>query len=187
MALKPTIYKFAITLADIDRGRYEDLALTVALHPSETLERMLVRVLARCLEDEDDLTFTGGLSETDTPDLWRKHLDGRIATWIEVGEPSADRLRKASRVADRVIVYTFNTRSDVWWPDVRRDLSEGSVAVYRLRWPEVQALTPLAQRTAAFTITIARPTVLIVGDRTGAGALEFNLEIETLDAGAPQE
>lgn len=178
MALKPTIYKFTVALADIDRGRYEDLALTVALHPSETVERMLVRVLARCLEDEEDLTFTGGLSESDTPDLWHRHPDGRVASWIEVGEPSADRLRKASRLADRVIVYCFNSRSSLWWADVSKHLAASTVTVYRLSWPEVRALVPLAERTASFAVTVARPTVLIAG-----GPGEFNLEIETLDAG----
>ena len=180
MALKPTIYKFAVTLADIDRGRYEDLALTVALHPSETVERMLVRVLARCLEDEEDLAFTGGLSEADTPDLWRRHLDGRLATWIEVGEPSADRLRKASRLADSVIVYSFNTRSDVWWPEVQKELAPGAITAYRLRFDEVHALVPLATRTGSLTLTVARPTLLIA-----AAQGEFTLEIETLDAGEP--
>ncbi len=175
MALKPTIYKFAVTLADIDRARYEDLALTVALHPSETPERMLVRVLARCLEDEEDLTFTGGLSETDTPDLWRRRPDGRVATWIEVGEPSAGRLRKATRLAERVIVYSFNSRSDVWWRDVSADMESGKATVYRLSWPDVRLLTPLAERTAAFSVTIARPTVLIAG-----APGEFTLQIETL-------
>jgi len=180
MALKPTIYKFAVTLADIDRARYEDLALTVALHPSETVERMLVRVLARCLEDQEDLTFTGGLSETDTPDLWRRHLDGRLATWIDVGEPSADRLRKASRLAERTIVYSFNSRSDVWWPEVMKDLPSGTVTAYRLPWPEVHALTPIAERTASFTLTVARPTLLIAAQQG-----EFTLNIETLDPGRP--
>lgn len=176
MALKPTIYKFAISLADIDRSRFEDLQLTVALHPSETIERMLVRVLARCLEDEEDLTFTGGLSETDTPDLWRHTPDGRIQTWIDVGEPAVERLRKATRLADRVAVYTFNSRSAAWWPDVQRALAPGSLNVYRLAWPEVRKLVPLAERTAAFSLTIARPSLLIAGDPG-----EFALEIETLD------
>ena len=115
MALKPTIFKFDIALADMDRDRYESLSLTVAQHPSETLERMLVRVLARCLFHEEALTFTRGLSENDEPDLWQKRLDGRIERWIEVGEPSMERLKKASRLAEEVVVIAFNTRTDVWW------------------------------------------------------------------------
>jgi len=96
MALKPTIFKFSVALSDVDRNRYEDLPLTVAQHPSETLERMMARVLAYCLNADDGLEFSKGLSDNEQPDLWRRSLDGRILDWIEVGEPSADRLRKAS-------------------------------------------------------------------------------------------
>ena len=90
MALKPTIFKFAIALSDVDNNRYLDLSLTVAQHPSETLERMMVRLLAYCLNAEDGLEFTRGLSENDEPDLWQHSLDGRILKWIEVGEPAAE-------------------------------------------------------------------------------------------------
>ena len=83
MALKPTIYKFDLALADMDRGCYESLSLTVAQHPSETVERMLVRVLAHCLHHHERLTFTRGLSDNEEPDLWQKSLDGRIERWIE--------------------------------------------------------------------------------------------------------
>ena len=110
MALKPTIFKFDLSLADMDRNCYESLALTVAQHPSETTERMMVRVLARCLYHHERLAFTKGLSENDEPDLWQKSLDGRIERWIEVGEPSLDRLKKASRLAEDVVVISFNTR-----------------------------------------------------------------------------
>ena len=114
MALKPTIFKFDIALSDTDRNCYEALSLTVAQHPSETLQRMMVRVLARCLHHHERLAFTRGLSENEEPDLWQHSLDGRIELWIEVGEPSLDRLKKAARLADAVLVYSFNSRSDVW-------------------------------------------------------------------------
>ena len=104
MALKPTIYKFDIDLSDIDEGRYENLNLTVAQHPSETLERMMVRLLAYCLNLSEGLEFTTGLSNTEEPDLLQRSLDGITLKWIEVGEPSAERIRKASTIAKHVKV-----------------------------------------------------------------------------------
>ena len=85
MALKPTIFKFTIALSDIDENRYLDLNLTVAQHPSETVERMMVRLLVYCLNVEEGFEFTRGLSDTNEPDLWDRSLDGRILKWIEVG------------------------------------------------------------------------------------------------------
>ena len=163
MALKPTIYKFSIALADIDRNRYEDLALTVAQHPSETLERMMVRVLAYCLECEEGLRFSRGLSDNDEPDLWRHSLDGQIVDWIEVGEPSADRLRKASRLARTVIVYSFNTRSETWWEQVGSDAEKLGVRAYRFAWPSIQALAAMTERTTELSVTITRPSLFVAG------------------------
>lgn len=175
MALKPTIYKFAIALADMDRDRYEDLQLTVALHPSETPERMMVRVLARCLEDHEQLAFTRGLSENDEPDLWQKSLDGRNEVWIEVGEPSAERLRKASHLADRVIVYSFNTRSEVWWRDLEGRLDPAAARVHRLPWEAVRTLAAMVDRTSALSVSISRPAVFVAMANG-----EVSLDVETL-------
>src|SRR5690606_12598237 len=114
VALKPTIHKMRIALSDLEREVYEDLNLTVARHPSETAERMMARVLAYCLNASPSLTFCKGLSDSDEPDVWEHTLDGRIALWIDVGEPAYDRVKKACRVAERVKVYCFNTRASVW-------------------------------------------------------------------------
>ncbi len=102
MALPSTIYKTTIQLADIDRGRYETLQATVAQDPSETEERLVARLLASAVFNEDDLTFTKGLCATDEPDLWVKGGDGRVRLWVEVGLPDAERIVKASRHAERV-------------------------------------------------------------------------------------
>ena len=106
MALKSTIYNFDIVLSDVDRGVYESLKCGVAMHPSETAEFMAVRVLAYCLEYEEGLSFSKGLSDGDEPALWMKYLDGRIKSWIEVGAPTAARLHRASKLAERVAIYT---------------------------------------------------------------------------------
>lgn len=173
MALKPTIFKFEASLADVDRDCYESLSLTVAQHPSETMERMMVRVLARCLYHDEQLNFTRGLSENDEPDLWQKSLDGRIERWIEVGEPSLDRLKKASRLAEDVVVISFNTRSDVWWRQLSAKLPAGTASVFHLDWASVQTLAGLVERTGDLSVTINRPSLFVAA---AGGEVELTLE-----------
>src|SRR5690606_24919509 len=117
--------------SDLDRQIYDTLNLTVARHPSETAERMLARVLAYCLNAQPELSFCKGLSDAEEPDLWARTLDGRIALWIEVGEPAFDRLRKASRMAEAVRVYSFNHKSPVWWSQGRDKLGTLPVEIYQ--------------------------------------------------------
>jgi uncharacterized protein YaeQ len=174
MALKPTIYKFDIALADMDRDLYESLSLTVAQHPSETPERMLVRVLARCLYHHDELSFTRGLSENDEPDLWQKSLDGRIERWIEVGEPSAERLKKAGRQAEDVAVIAFNTKADVWWGNLSD--KRPAASVFRFDWAGVHELAGLLDRTGELSVTINRPSVFVAARR---GEVELQLDALT--------
>ena len=172
MALKPTIFKFDVSLADMDRDCYESLALTVAQHPSETTERMMVRVLARCLYHHEQLTFPRGLSENDEPDLWQKSLDGQIERWIEVGEPSLERLKKASRLAQEVVVLSFNTRSDVWWRGLAEKLASGTASVWHLDWGAVQTLAGLIERTGELSVTINRPSLFVAAE---GGEVELTL------------
>jgi uncharacterized protein YaeQ len=106
MALTATIYTFNIDLADIDRGVYETLELRVAQQPSETVEYMLSRVIAYCLEYTEGIAFTPGLAAGDEPAIWVRDLTGRITVWIDVGMPDAERLHRASKLADRVAIYT---------------------------------------------------------------------------------
>ena len=161
MALKPTIYKFKITLSDLDRNYYETLDLTLAQHPSETLERMMARTLAYCINAQEALTFTKGLSTPEEPDIWSHTLDNRIQLWIEVGEPAVDKIKKASRKTSMVKVYSFNTKSDVWWHQEGKKFSELKVQVSRIDWPGIQALAALVQRTMDFSITITANTAYI--------------------------
>ncbi|MFK7914464.1 MAG: YaeQ family protein [Pseudomonadales bacterium] len=165
MARKPTIFKFAIALSDTDAGRYLDLNLTVAQHPSETVERMMVRVLVYCLNARDGLELTKGLSDNDEPDLWRRSLDGRILDWIEVGEPGVDRIRKASGLAEQVLVYSFNSKSDHWWQQSAEQMSALGAQVYQLAWDEVQQLGALAERTLALSVTVTDQSAFVATDR----------------------
>src|ERR1700761_376378 len=106
MALTATIHQFEIELADSDRGVYETLALRLALHPSESAEHLWLRTLAYCLEYEDGLEFSRGVSAGDEPALWSHDPGGPLRKWIEVGAPDAARLHKAAKAAERVAVYT---------------------------------------------------------------------------------
>jgi uncharacterized protein YaeQ len=104
MALPSMIYRVIIDLADLDRGSYLRLEATVARHPSETAERLVLRLLAYALCYEESLVFTKGISAGNEPDLWVKLPDGRVRQWVEVGLPDPERLRKTSRHAEQVVL-----------------------------------------------------------------------------------
>lgn len=106
MAQTATVYNFTIDLSDMDRGVFETLDLRVARHPSETAEYMLVRVLAYCLEFQEGLQLTEGVSSGDEPALVVRDLTGRVTAWIEVGMPDAARLHRGMKLAGRAAVYT---------------------------------------------------------------------------------
>lgn len=161
MALKPTIYKFKIALTDLNRNYYDTLSLTVARHPSETIERMMVRMLAFCINAQESLLFTKGLSTAEEPDLWAHTADGRIDVWIDVGEPDPDRIKKATRIAQTVKVYSFNSKSNVWWTQEQAKFTPLTAAIFQFHWPQVQALAALAQRTIDISVTITGESAFV--------------------------
>lgn len=174
MALKPVIYKFSIDLADMNREVYDHLNLTVARHPSETAERMLVRVLAYCLNSREGLSFTKGLSEADEPDLWAHALHGSIDLWIEVGEPAPERIKKASRIAKDVKIYPFNHKAPVWWTQNRDDLAPLKATIVRFAWEDVERFAALLDRTMTLSISLSGETAYITAP---GGACEVNWEV----------
>jgi len=113
MALTATIYNLETELADVDRGVYETLSLRVARQPSETVEYMLTRVLAYCLEYTEGIAFTEGVAAADEPAVLVRDLTGRLTAWIEVGMPSAERLHRGAKKAARVAVYTHRSVAQV--------------------------------------------------------------------------
>jgi uncharacterized protein YaeQ len=120
MALKATVCKATLQIADIDRGVYADHQLILARHPSENDERMMVRLLAFALNVPADsrnggLEVAKGMWEPEEPELWERDLTGHIRHWIEVGQPEERRLVKASGRADRVSVYAFSHAASLWW------------------------------------------------------------------------
>lgn len=161
MALKPTIYKCNISVSDLNRDYYETLQLTVAQHPSETVERMMARVLVYCINADEHLAFTKGLSSVDEPDLWLKSLDGQIALWVDMGEPDAERVKKATRLSREVKVYSFNSKSDVWWSQGKDKFAALDASFFQLQWEEIKVLATLVTRTMDMSVTITGDSAYI--------------------------
>lgn len=163
MALKATIFKVELDIADMDRHYYISHALTLARHPSETDERMMVRILAFALNADPALTFTRGLSADDEPDLWQKNLTDEIEVWVELGLPDERRLRKASSRARQVIVYAYGGHTaEVWWNKSARDFKRlDNLSIYTLTEETTKGLEKLAQRNMHLSCTIQEGDVAI--------------------------
>ncbi len=124
MALKATIHKAELEIVDMDRNYYATHRLTLACHPSETGERLMVRLLAFALNAHERLGFGKGISDSDEPDLWQKDLAGAIELWVELGHPDEKVLSKAIGRSPRVIVYTYSARPELWWDPIRHRFEE---------------------------------------------------------------
>lgn len=156
MALKSTIFKAELQVSDLDRHYYAAHALTLARHPSETDERMMVRLLAFALFAEEYLAFGKGLSAEDEPDLWKKDLTGAVDLWIEVGLPDEREIRKACGKAQRVVVLCYGGRgADLWWGQNRDKLERlRNLLVMNLSPATSQGLAALAQRNMSLQCTV---------------------------------
>jgi uncharacterized protein YaeQ len=164
MALKATIFKVDLQVADMDRNYYADHALTIARHPSETDERMMMRVLAFACHADPALSFGKGLSTDDEPDLWQKDLTGTIDLWIEVGLPDERRLLKASAKASKVVVYSYGNAASVWWKNVSEKIERvRNVDVFHVPASASQAMAKLAQRTMKVQCTIQEGQIWVTG------------------------
>lgn len=147
MALNATIHKVDLQISDIDRHYYATHALTVARHPSETEERLMLRVLAFALNAHEMLSFGKGLSDGDEPDLWRKDLTGAIEQWIELGQPDEQRLRQAAGRAQDVRVYSYGRAAAIWWDKQAAALRRiRQLQVFEIDTATCTALAALAAR-----------------------------------------
>jgi uncharacterized protein YaeQ len=175
LALKATIFKAELQLSDMDRHHYQTHALTLARHPSETDERMMLRLAAFALNAHERLEFTRGISSEDEPDLWLKNLSGEIELWIELGQPDEKRIRRACGRARRVVVYPYAERSATpWWKqngETFRRFANLSVAF--LSQTDGSPLSDLAQRNMALTCTIQEGQLWL-----SDGLREATLEID---------
>lgn len=162
MALKATVFKADLQIADMDRHYYQTHALTLARHPSETDERMMVRLLAFALYASDMLAFGNGLSTDDEPDLWQKDLTGAIELWIDVGLPEEREVRKACGRANQVVVILYGRGADIWWNQNRDKLQrQKNLTVLNLPSAATQALVALASRTMQVQCTIQEKLIWV--------------------------
>ncbi|TAH41281.1 MAG: YaeQ family protein [Betaproteobacteria bacterium] len=166
MALKATIYKAELQIADMDRGYYGDHALTIARHPSETDERMMVRLLAFALFADPALAFGKGLCVDDEPDLWQRDLTGAIERWIDVGQPDEKWTRKACGRADEVVVVSYGRAADIWWNGVRDKLGrQDKLVVLNLPPEAAPDLARLTERSMRLQFTIQDAHVWVTNGR----------------------
>lgn len=173
MAIRSTIYKAELSVADIDRGHYADYALTVARHPSETEERLMVRLLAFALCAEEGLALAGDISTDDEPALWRRALTGDIEQWIEVGLPDERLVRKACGRAGEVFVLAYGGRkADAWWADNKNTVARHrNLRVSFLSEEDCNALTALIERSMRLSFTVQDGHILVSGAQ---GTAELN-------------
>jgi len=165
LALTATIYNFDIDLADSDRGVYETLALRVAQHPSESEEYLVARLLAYCLEYAEGIGFSSGLSDPDEPTLAVRDLTGAIRVWIEIGSPDAARLHKASKAADRAVVYTHKDPVQLLKQlDGARVHRADDVEIYSFERALIAGFVAKLERRMAMAISVSDRHVLVALD-----------------------
>ena len=174
MAIKSTIFKAELQITDMDRNYYNDHALTIARHPSENDERMMLRILTFALNASDSLSFTKGLSTEDEPDLWQKSLSDEIELWIDLGQPDEKRIRRACGRADRVIIYTYNRNSaQAWWDKFKGKLQRfDNLSIVSVDDATMTALAAFSQRTMQLQFTI-QDGITLISD--GERSLEVTL------------
>lgn len=156
MALKATVFKAQLNVADMERHYYAEHDLTLAQHPSETDERLMLRLLAFALHAQEELAFTRGISTDDEPDLWVRDLTGHITLWIELGLPDEKRVRKACNRADQVVIYAYGGRAaPIWWTQNASAFKRFEhLTVVFLPDETMQALARLAARTMSLQANI---------------------------------
>jgi uncharacterized protein YaeQ len=180
LALKSTIFKANLSIADIDHAYYADHTLTLARHPSETDERMMIRLAALALNahrvqtdcgGDATLGFGAGLSNPDDPDVWIRDYTERTRLWIEVGQPEDKPIAKACAKADQVIVYCFSQPAEVWWRGIETKLTRlHNLAVLRVPAAASQALATLAQRSMQLQATVQEGNLMF---SDGSGSIDI--------------
>ena len=175
MAANSTIFRAALQIADIDHGFYANHTLTLARHPSETDERMMVRLAALALQayklqevcrGDGTLAFGAGLSNPDEPDVWLRDFTGRTRLWVEVGQPEDKPLLKACSKSDAVVLYCFHHAAEIWWRGIETRLSRTrNLAVFRVPVAASQQLATLAKRSMQLQATV-QDGVLTLSDES---------------------
>ena len=167
MAQKATIYKVELSVSDMDRHYYETHKLTVAKHPSETDERLMVRLLAFALNAHEQLELTKGLSTDDEPDIWHKSLSGELELWVALGLPSGKIIRQSCGKAKKVIVYSYGRTADVWWEKVKNSTTRfDNLEVVNFSEVDTRDLGNLASRSMKLQVNIQDGDVMVSVDES---------------------
>ncbi len=180
MALKSTVFKAQLQIADIDNTYYADHALTIARHPSETDERMMIRLVALSVNayqlqsvchGDGVLAFGAGLSDPDDPDVSLTDFTGRKRLWIEVGQPDEKALQRACSKADSVMVYAFSSSAEIWWRGIENKLhKQHKLRVVRIPHQASMAMADMAERSMQLQVTIQESGVTLSSNR---GSVHF--------------
>lgn len=166
MAQKSTIYKVELSVSDMDRHYYETHKLTVAKHPSETDERLMVRIVAFALNAHEQLEMTKGLSTDDEPDIWQKSLSGELELWVALGQPSEKVVRQSCGKADQVIIYSYGGRTaEMWWDKIKNSTTRfDNLRVLNFSEGDTAALEKLASRAMKLQVNIQDGEVMVSVD-----------------------
>jgi uncharacterized protein YaeQ len=176
MALKSTVYKARLDIADIDRDYYAEHQLTLARHPSESETRMMIGLAAFALNAHERLEFSRGLGETEEPDLWQRDLTGELELWIELGHPDERRIAKACGRCKRVLVYTYSASPELWWDPIADGLAKWrNLSVYRFDSVETESLKPLVKRSMDLSATIQDGELWLRDDDGGEAHLSVGV------------
>ena len=173
MALTSTIYNLEIQLSDMDRNVYETLDLRVAMHPSESPEFLVTRVLAYACEYTEGIEFSKGISTPDDPPVFVRDLTGKMLTWIEIGSPDAARVHRASKASDRVVIYTHKDPKQLLgqWAGERIHKAD-EIELYSLDRPMLDAIVGKLERRMAFSLTVTdRHLYVAISDDVIDGAM----------------
>jgi uncharacterized protein YaeQ len=163
MAQNATIYKVELSVSDMDRHYYETHKLTVAKHPSETDERLMVRIVAFALNAHEHLEMTKGLSTDDEPDIWQKSLSGELDVWVALGLPSEKVMRQSCNKADKVIIYPYGGRTaEMWWDKIKNSTTRfDNLQVINFSETDTDALAKLASRAMKLQVNIQDGEVMV--------------------------
>jgi uncharacterized protein YaeQ len=166
MAQKSTIYKIELSVSDMDRHYYETHKLTVAKHPSETDERLMVRILAFALNAHEHLEMTKGLSTDDEPDIWQKSLSGELELWVALGLPSEKVVRQSCGKTDEVVIYAYGGRTaEMWWEKIKNSTTRfDNLRVFNFSQEDTSALAKLASRAMKLQVNIQDGEVMVSVD-----------------------
>lgn len=166
MALNATIYKVELSVSDMDRHYYETHKLTIARHPSETDERLMLRLVAFALNAHEHLEMTKGLSTDDEPDIWQKSLSGEIDLWVALGLPSEKVIRQSCNKSGRMVIYPYGGRAaEIWWDKVKGSTTRfDNLEVTAFPEAEAEALAALASRAMKIQVNIQDGEVMVSVD-----------------------